>query len=237
VYRVSEGAENLGQNYHTFNDCIEVFKKNGIVLIFSEGGCINEWHLRTLKKGTARLALAAWEKEIPLQILPVGINYNSFSSFGKNIQLHFGSLIAKHDVIKNEAATYGTNINKINAAIKLQLEKLVVQIKPVDKAIIKKVFEIKIPFTQKILLAITAVVGYILHWPLYQPLQKISYKKFSKIDHYDSVLVGLLFLLYPIYLLVCTLLICLLLKSYWGLFTFVIMPFTAWSYVALKKQF
>ena len=52
VFRKREGAQNLNKNYDTFNECIELFKKNGIVLIFSEALCINEWHLRTLKKGT-----------------------------------------------------------------------------------------------------------------------------------------------------------------------------------------
>ena len=46
VYRISEGAENLEHNYTTFSSCIDIFKKNGIVLIFSEGRCVNEWHLR-----------------------------------------------------------------------------------------------------------------------------------------------------------------------------------------------
>jgi 1-acyl-sn-glycerol-3-phosphate acyltransferase len=71
VYRVSEGVENLNSNYETFESCKNLFRKNGIVLIFSEGKCINEWHLRPLKKGTARLAINSWEENIPLQVLPV----------------------------------------------------------------------------------------------------------------------------------------------------------------------
>ncbi|RYD68815.1 MAG: glycerol acyltransferase, partial [Sphingobacteriales bacterium] len=41
VYRTSEGVENMEHNYSTFDACKEIFKKNGIVLIFSEGRCIN----------------------------------------------------------------------------------------------------------------------------------------------------------------------------------------------------
>lgn len=37
VYRTSEGVENLGHNYTTFASCQGVFKKGGIVIIFSEG--------------------------------------------------------------------------------------------------------------------------------------------------------------------------------------------------------
>lgn len=85
VYRLSEGTENLEYNYATFNSCEKLFQKNKIVLIFSEGNCINEWHLRTLKKGTARLVLNAWQNNIPLKIIPLGINYSSFRFFGKNL--------------------------------------------------------------------------------------------------------------------------------------------------------
>src|SRR5688572_19662842 len=69
VYRTSEGVENLSENYKTFDACIDLFKKDALVTIFSEGKCINEWHLRPLKKGTARLAVRAWEENIPLRVL------------------------------------------------------------------------------------------------------------------------------------------------------------------------
>jgi 1-acyl-sn-glycerol-3-phosphate acyltransferase len=65
VYRVSEGVENLNSNYETFKGCKTLFRKKGIVLIFSEGKCINEWHLRPLKKGTARLAIKQLGRNIP----------------------------------------------------------------------------------------------------------------------------------------------------------------------------
>src|SRR5664279_3900589 len=98
VYRISEGVENLEHNYSTFQACQTLFKKGKIVLIFSEGRCINEWHLRPLKKGTARLALSAWQHNIPLSILPLGINYSSFRKFGKTLHLNFGNIITKEDI-------------------------------------------------------------------------------------------------------------------------------------------
>ncbi len=93
VYRTSEGVENLEHNYTTFAACQEAFKENGIVLIFSEGRCENEWHLRPLKKGTARLAISSWQKNIPLNVIPVAFNYSSFKSFGKEVHLFFGETI------------------------------------------------------------------------------------------------------------------------------------------------
>ena len=98
VYRVSEGVENLNSNYETFENCKKLFREQGIVLIFSEGKCVNEWHLRPLKKGTARLAMNSWEENIPLEVLPIGINYSSFHRFGKNVMINFGNIISEKDI-------------------------------------------------------------------------------------------------------------------------------------------
>ncbi len=118
VYRISEGVENLESNYQTFEACISIFKKNGIVLIFSEGKCINEWHLRALKKGTARLANSAWENDIPLRVLPLGINDHSFNSFGKYVILNFGNYITK--VHCNQNNRFGKNVGDFNTALQNQ---------------------------------------------------------------------------------------------------------------------
>src|SRR6476660_9232780 len=82
VYRISEGAGNLDNNYFTFDECQHIFRNGGIVLIFSEGRCINEWHLRPLKKGTARLALSAWQQNIHMTVVPLGFNYSPFRRWG-----------------------------------------------------------------------------------------------------------------------------------------------------------
>ena len=115
VYRTSEGAENLSENYKTFDACINIFKQKGVVAIFSEGKCINEWHLRPLKKGTARLAMKAWEENIPLKVLPVGINYSSFHRFGKNMFINFGEIITKEDFNMMNPMEPGINCLTINS--------------------------------------------------------------------------------------------------------------------------
>src|SRR5690242_17805168 len=123
VYRTSEGVENLTENYKTFSDCIELFRKNAIVCIFSEGQCINEWHLRPLKKGTARLAIKSWEENIPLKVLPVGINYSSFRKFGKNIFLNFGNIIEKKDIDIKQPD--GLRNQQFNERLETELKQLV----------------------------------------------------------------------------------------------------------------
>ncbi len=235
VYRISEGVENLEHNYKTFEQCENIFRKNGIVLIFSEGRCINEWHLRPLKKGTARLAISAWQHGIPLKVLPTGINYNSFYSFGKNIQLNFGEFITEKDI--DTQAPFGKNVADFNENLQMQLKELVIEIDKNDSATIKEKFEAHQPVIKKILLLIPAILGWLFHFPLYYPLKKVSWKRAAHNDHFDSVLVGLLFVLYPFYLLLAGLLIFIFFGSWYWVSVFLVLPFFAWSYVQLKRQF
>ncbi len=235
VYREREGTENLQLNYNTFDDCINIFKKDGIVLIFSEALCENEWHLRPLKKGTARLAVATWQKGIPVKILPVGINYNSFYLFGKNVQINFGNFIDQHDpaFTINES---GKLLNDINIVIQQQLQQLVYEIPLGDKEQQARIFTVPISRLKKILLTLPAVIGYLLHFPLYYPANKIIKPKTLNTGHYDSILNGLLLLTYPFYLLLLSLIAFWVWGGFWWLGVFLLVPFTAWSCVQLMQQ-
>lgn len=232
VYRISEGAENLEHNYTTFAACLNIFKKKGIVLMFSEGLCKNEWHLRPLKKGTARLAISAWQQGIPLKVLPLGINYSSFRIFGKNVKMNFGEVITKETF--NEAMPAGEATTVFNFKLNQQLKNLVLEIDKTDKEIIKKIFYVEQPLIKKILLFIPAIMGWILNAPLYYPI--ILLIKNRAKDHYDSIVVGLLFILYPIYLLAITLIAYSISGSCWAFILLLIIPFTAWSLLQLKRQ-
>ena len=235
VYRISEGVENLESNYETFESCQEIFKKNGIVLIFSEGRCINEWRLRPLKKGTARLAQSSWQQGIPLKVLPAGINYQSFSSFGKNIQLGFGNIITEQDIPNNEG--YGKTINGFNDKLRGELKTLITEVESTEKEKIRNQFFVQQPVLKKIILFLPAIIGYLLHAPVYMPVKRIASVKGGHNDHYDSLMVGLLFILYPFYLLLFCFLVYWFIGGYWWLSVFILLPFCAWSFVQLKRQF
>jgi 1-acyl-sn-glycerol-3-phosphate acyltransferase len=232
VYRISEGAENLEHNYSTFTQCQNIFKNKGIVLIFSEGRCINEWHLRPLKKGTARLAINAWQQNIPLKILPVGINYSCFRKFGKNIILNFGELISSKDV--DTALADGKAIADFNAKLNDQLGQLVIELESDDKVNRKKIFFFPVGPIKRILLFLPSIIGWLIHFPLYYSIVLFIRKKAE--DHYDSILIGLLFVLYPFYIAALTLLTFYLTKNLFSFLLLLVIPFTAWAHLQLKKQ-
>lgn len=234
VYRVSEGVENLNSNYQTFDSCKNVFRKNGIVLIFSEGKCINEWKLRTLKKGTARLAISSWEDGIPLQVIPVGINYSSFRLFGKNVFINFGDIIRQTDIPVQSPD--GVRNQIFNTILQNQLQSLVFEINKSDKKKKQELLESKPAELATVLLAFPAVIGWLAHLPLYVPVKRITYKKTSDNDHYDSALAAVLLLTYPLYLLIISFSLLYFTGSFASFLVLPLMPLTAWSYVQVKKQ-
>ena len=124
IYRLSEGKNNLGKNEDTFNRCLALLKQNQTILIFSEGLCVNEWKLRSLKKGTARLALMAIQNDIPnLKIQPTNLNYSSFHKNPKQVLVNFNSEF-EVTVTEKEAEFY----NRFNLQLKEGLlDKLIIQ--------------------------------------------------------------------------------------------------------------
>lgn len=235
VYRTSEGTENMEHNYSTFEACKEIFKANGIVLIFSEGRCINEWHLRPLKKGTARLAISAWKDGIDLTVLPVGINYQSFQSFGKNIHLLSGKPISIKDI--DHLNGFGKSVQSFNQLLQSELQPLVYEVALNDREKLEQLFKVNLPVVVKIILAIPALLGFLFHFPIYYPVKSITAKTSRHNDHYDSILVGILFLVYPFYLGLLSMIAYHFVSSgYWWL-TFLAAPFCAWSCLQLKSQF
>ena len=231
VYRTSEGVENLEHNYTTFDACRETFRENGMVLIFSEGRCENEWHLRPLKKGTARLAITSWKQNIPLKVLPTAFNYSSFKKFGKEVHLFFGDWIEPNEILEQESE--GKQFLLFNEKLEKQLLGMVYEIEPGDNATIKRIFSLK-KQTSFYLLVLPAIVGWILHGPLFYCC-KIFAQRFKDSGHYDSVLTSLLLILYPVYLLILTV-IAFGFHPVLAIALIPLSPFAAWACVQVKYQ-
>lgn len=234
VYRVSEGVENLEENYKTFSDCKNIFKKNGVVLIFSEGKCINEWHLRPLKKGTARLAFSCWEENIPLTILPMGINYNSFRRTGKNIFIYCGNMITRNDFPAGNSD--GKSNILFNDKLRAALEPMVFEIPHDDVKQKKEKLTFHISLVKKILLLIPAIPGWILNAPFFYPVRALALSKTNRTDHYDSVVLAMLALFYPFYLLLITLPVFFITGWWWVFAVWIVAPLTGKACIDLNRQ-
>jgi 1-acyl-sn-glycerol-3-phosphate acyltransferase len=184
IYRMSEGKEFLGLNAAAFENSRNVLRKNGIVLIFIEGICVNKHELQPFKKGAARIAATCWKEGIPLKVLPLGMGYSSFSLMGKSVLIQTGELLNQNDLmpLDEEAKNY----TFFNHVLFKKIKDLITipEFKP-DKTSLKIIF---------------GKFGTILNQPLYTLLSRFVFKKTKNTVFYDSVLFGLLFFCYPLYL-------------------------------------
>ena len=234
VYRTSEGVENLSENYKTFDACMELFKQNGIITIYSEGKCINEWHLRPLKKGTARLAIKAWEENIPLRVLPVALNYSSFTRFGKNVFINFGEIISS-DVIAAHTADGPPNL-AFNNRLRHELGKGVYEIPSTDLKQLEEKLSVPVSRLKKIILFLPGCLGWLINVLPFIVARKNAISRLKEPGHYDSVVMGILLLIYPLYVLLLTIALLLITHNWWSLLFPLVALFTAWAYVQVKSQ-
>lgn len=181
IHRLSEGKEHLGGNDETFSNCIDLFKKGEVVLIFSEGICMHQTKLLPLKKGTARLAQQAWNEEIDVTIIPIGITYSSFFNFGKINNMNIGKGIIKADLnnIQEEALFLKTFndilTEKINKCLDWRFEKT--------------------SFLQNTMFSI----GEIINFPANYLSGFITQKITKGSVFFDSIRLGLFIVILPIY--------------------------------------
>lgn len=194
VYRLREGKEFLGLNAAAFENSRKVLSQNGIVLIFIEGICVNKHELQPFKKGAARIANTCWKEGISLQVLPLGIAYSSFDKMGKSVLIKTGQLLKKKDLMY--LAEEAKNYVLFNQILFKQIQALITvpEFKPAASGIIR----------------FLGNIGNIIHQPLYQKLRRFVSKKTKNTVFYDSVLFGLLFFCYPIYLILIGLLLSIL---------------------------
>jgi 1-acyl-sn-glycerol-3-phosphate acyltransferase len=194
IYRLKEGKEYLGLNAAAFENSRQVLSKNGIVLIFIEGICLNKHELQPFKKGAARIASTCWKEGIPVQVLPLGIAYSSFDQMGKSVIIQTSELLQEKQLM--QALENTKNFILFNQQLFQKIQSL-----------------IHIPESTKPrngLVHFLGMIGTAIHLPLYRLLSGFVRKKTKNTVFYDSVLFGLLFCCYPLYLIVLGILLGLL---------------------------
>lgn len=94
VYRPSTRPEDASKNKDVFKMCYAHLAKGDSILIFPEGSSETSKRLRPLKTGTARMALASFKLTgVPVQIVPIGLNYSDAHSFQSNLFISVGEPI------------------------------------------------------------------------------------------------------------------------------------------------
>jgi 1-acyl-sn-glycerol-3-phosphate acyltransferase len=130
VYRKQDITDKRDEkNLEAFQKSFDFLTGGGVLLIFPEGNSINERKLRPIKTGTARIALGAEQQndfQLPLNILPVGLNYSNPTHFREEVLINIG----KPFDIKNYKELYrqdnSSAVNQLTADIQQRLASLIV---------------------------------------------------------------------------------------------------------------
>ncbi len=96
VWRERDNVDTKAMNEPTFETCYDILAHHAMIGIYPEGNCINEEHIRPLKKGICRIAFGAEEKynySLDIQIIPAGISYTGADKFKKWGVLNLGKSI------------------------------------------------------------------------------------------------------------------------------------------------
>jgi 1-acyl-sn-glycerol-3-phosphate acyltransferase len=100
VFRIRDGVDNLANNDESFDIILQALTHGQSVAMMPEGNHGDQHRLRPLKKGIVRFAFSAQEalgKTKPVKIMPVGLEYRSYSNFRSKLLVIYGKPILVSD--------------------------------------------------------------------------------------------------------------------------------------------
>jgi 1-acyl-sn-glycerol-3-phosphate acyltransferase len=194
IFRQSEGEADADvKNQQSFDTCHQLFKGNQYVLIFPEGVAKHQKEVLPMKKGAVLMMKRAWSEQIPVQVIPVGIAYNHFKAWDKKCDVTFGKPLLMSDFSNPASPNFSDEFN----------EKLLESMQAVYPSPFH--FE-KNKIHWGILGQILYYITWLFHFPFYFFCTALAKKLTKESPFYDSTILGLISVLFPIYYLLVWLL-------------------------------
>ena len=131
VFRMRDGRENLQNNDETFDIAVRVLERGQSVGLFPEARHNSKRSLLPLKKGVQRLAFMAEEKNdfnLGVKIVPVGINYSSYSKMHGTLCVKFGKAISVKDYESEYKESEQKAMNLLRDEMEARIKPLMIDI-------------------------------------------------------------------------------------------------------------
>lgn len=128
IYRVRDGWSNLSKNEAIFETCYDLLNKHESIVIFAEGSHNINKRIRPLSKGFTRILFGTLDKypNLPITIIPVGINYTSSPNFPSQVAIHYGSPISVAQFYTKQSLKQ--SVDTLKEVVSNSLKKLTVHI-------------------------------------------------------------------------------------------------------------
>ena len=129
IYRIRDGASQLGKNQEIFDNCFNIFNKGETLMIFPEGSHNRKRTIRPLSKGFTRIVFGAIDKypDLQINVIPVGLTYQNASYYPTKVAVNFGKPISVNEFYNNEKQNI--SVVQLKNEVSFQLKKLSVHIK------------------------------------------------------------------------------------------------------------
>jgi len=131
IYRIRDGYGNLKLNDEILHKITDILAKNHTMAIFPEGNHGDKRLLRPLKKGICRMAFQAEEAynyQLDIQIVPVGLDYTNYYKFNHHLFINFGEPIPVQDYIALYKETPSKAHLKLIGKIAEELKKVMLHV-------------------------------------------------------------------------------------------------------------
>lgn len=234
IYRIRDGYDTLTRNESVFLTCKELLERKKAILIFPEGNHGLEYYLRPLTKGISRIAMQSQEAmNIPIRIIPVGLNYHDHFNSGHKLLIKYGAPISVQDrmPLYNEHKHKGL-LHQTKAIASGMKTTLVIPADSEEYPSEKKIFqrkyesfsfrELQAKLSNKEVISeeksfpFVGVIGELFGVFNFLPLWMTKYILKTKVSQkifYGSIKVAALILIFPIWFLLCFAII----GFFWGI--------------------
>ena len=128
IYRKRDGLHTISKNEAIFERCYDILNDKKSILIFPEGSHSLLRKVRPLSKGFTRIIFGAFEKypDININIVPIGLNYNTRTKYPGSVNIIFGKPITAKDYYN--ADDIYSSIDSLKEITHLEMQKLTTHI-------------------------------------------------------------------------------------------------------------
>ena len=224
IYKRNDDREAQIKNAFTYDECVRQLDQGVNIFIFPEGISRNQFTIGPfMPSGVTSIMTKAIQRDVPIQIQPYIIGYNSFNKLPKTVSLEAVQAIDCTDYMQGGELQSVTILTKlkdsmVNAAIE----------RPTEPSL-----ELS---KSKQWMRIPALIGKVTHNWFYQMIKKQIMKKTTGTIFFDSLLFGVLLFSYPLIILLLSVLIGNIFGFWWGVFIFLLFPSLSYCWVHDQKM-
>jgi len=219
IYKKNDHEEADISNAFTYDECVRQLKNGRKLLIFPEGVSRNHVDLKPfMTTGLNSIVQRAVQMDVPIQIQPYILSYNSFDFNPKSVYLEALEPIDSTDYLSNSEVLTTEIVKKVRDEMEKKMLNGFVE---ETEGIRQERSWMKFP----------ALLGHYSHHWYYNLVKKEVKKRTDNTIFYDSLLFGILLFSYPLIVFILSTIIGSVCGFFWGFLLFVLLPFLSYCWV------